>query len=452
MGLCRRLTDAVPHAQAKQKEIIADRLRDYSDEVRHLVRNACETALRQFLDEHGFHGDSQVAGGSAVAATAMGTAGVGSTAEFGSSSWGLNHSTTVGDQRTQQRSVTFTERAAMRTQCRRLAKYIRVADFFVIDTYLGLALGSTKSLLGSIQSHHARVQQRQEQQEGESKAGTPTAAGGAGAGDEGGAAVDALGRPAQQSKAAQALAAVRETLEAIHPDANPLFKVEIQVDLGTEGKDDLLDIGVGNTVVARTRGGGGSGRSNANDSDSDASSDVTSDGENEGVFFWPKPSMFKQQVEAVIFDGLKVVTSGRRLLNHTDFRTYVAPTADDARGGAGVGEGMDLEMMVVEDAHFQDMVEEVNYYLGSAFDNALTYVRCLVPRLWCVCADVVSVSCVSQVCPRVPALPRDGAAEPRGAQGHELRPVFAPAANHVLRRHRQVQARGGRVQDDAQHR
>ena len=44
-----------------------------------------------------------------------------------------------------------------------------------------------------------------------------------------------------------------------------------------------------------------------------------------------------------------------------------------------------LEMMVVEDAHFQDMVEEVNYYLGSAFDNALTYVRCLVPRLWCMC-------------------------------------------------------------------
>ena len=50
------------------------------------------------------------------------------------------------------RPITFTERAAMRTQCRKLTKYIRLADFFVIDTFLALASTSTEGFLSHIKS------------------------------------------------------------------------------------------------------------------------------------------------------------------------------------------------------------------------------------------------------------------------------------------------------------
>ena len=38
----------------------------------------------------------------------------------------------------------------MRSQCRRLARFIRLADFFVADSLFSLALSSTELLLGAL--------------------------------------------------------------------------------------------------------------------------------------------------------------------------------------------------------------------------------------------------------------------------------------------------------------
>ena len=92
--------------QKEQKNGCEISLKEFWMHVRSLVRNACEEALRTFLVDNGF------------------------ASEF-------------------NKTITFTERAAMRTQCRKLTKYIRLADFFVIDTFFDLALESTKNLLNS---------------------------------------------------------------------------------------------------------------------------------------------------------------------------------------------------------------------------------------------------------------------------------------------------------------
>ena len=51
--------------------------------------------------------------------------------------------------------ISFTERAAMRTFCRKLAKFIRLADFFICNSFITIAIHSTHDLL----SHMIRGQE-----------------------------------------------------------------------------------------------------------------------------------------------------------------------------------------------------------------------------------------------------------------------------------------------------
>ena len=48
---------------------------------------------------------------------------------------------------TPNHQMTFMERAAMRRECRRLVKYIRLSDFVVRDTLLSLGIESADKLL-----------------------------------------------------------------------------------------------------------------------------------------------------------------------------------------------------------------------------------------------------------------------------------------------------------------
>ena len=101
--------------QDKQKHHVNSRLAHFEEDVRALVCKACEVALKNFLKENGFNAGERtfndMGGGESV------------------------------------REITFTERAAMRTQCRKLTRYIRLADFFVVDAFLALALGSAENFL-----------------------------------------------------------------------------------------------------------------------------------------------------------------------------------------------------------------------------------------------------------------------------------------------------------------
>ena len=113
--------------------------------------DACEKTLNTFLIDNHFHTTSDV----------------GSYNGSNSSSSSSNNSRRNPMQPLQQRrasgdvdgvgleeqnviTVSFTERAAMRTQCKKLVKFIRLVDFFTVHAYLKSARGSISYLMNRI--------------------------------------------------------------------------------------------------------------------------------------------------------------------------------------------------------------------------------------------------------------------------------------------------------------
>lgn len=205
----------------------------------------------------------------------------------------------------------------MRSQCRKLSRFIRLADFFVIDALLGLALGSTASLL-----HVVRQDEPQH------------------------------AAPASRTTSMLRLASV-VTDDDTQP--TPLFKVDVVVDLS----------GWDRHKSARAAGiGAGSDGGTFSDSDADDGSD--DDELLTGISFRPQPEVFKQRLEGAVFEGVKAVSTHFRLMTDPEFSLFVAPHVDEC---GPIGEGLDVEMMIVEDPSFQNMVESTNEHLTDVFDE-----------------------------------------------------------------------------------
>jgi dynein heavy chain len=96
------LTDFVHEQQASQDNM-AMALKEFSESVRSLAKLACDDMIDKFLQENNIVADVK---------------------------------------------MTFMERAALRTECRKLTKFLRLADFLVVDTLRALALESYDELLG----------------------------------------------------------------------------------------------------------------------------------------------------------------------------------------------------------------------------------------------------------------------------------------------------------------
>ena len=88
--------------QVKKRALLADWLIDFSDDVRALVRSACDQVLDAFLARNHIEADHP---------------------------------------------MTFTEKAALRTECRRLVKFVRLCDMLIRDTLLEVGIESTEALL-----------------------------------------------------------------------------------------------------------------------------------------------------------------------------------------------------------------------------------------------------------------------------------------------------------------
>jgi dynein heavy chain len=198
----------------------------------------------------------------------------------------------------------------MRTQCRKLTKYIRLADFFVVDAFLSLALGSTENFLLSIKAASSSFEETED------------------AASRGPAVSVDLGLHGDDSSATQKQA--------------PLFEVEyiFVADDNDEAEEEGHD---GGGEMQQMLSGSGH------------------------LEFRPQEDDFKIKVENAIFDALKVVTSPARLLTHQLFKPFVQPSIDEY---GPLGEGVDLEMMVQEDVHFQAMVESIMNLMTDAFEHA----------------------------------------------------------------------------------
>ena len=105
-------------AQMESADKVTSLLRHLGDERSSIIRTSCEDTLTTFLRENNFYSDDEPV----------------------QNMMGLMHAEEV-------RTVSFTERAAMRTQCRKLVRFIRLIDFFTLQSQLKLAYRSVQQLL-----------------------------------------------------------------------------------------------------------------------------------------------------------------------------------------------------------------------------------------------------------------------------------------------------------------
>ena len=102
-------------AQEIQKQVVVEMLEKLNQDVRAIVLEACDVDLREFLISNGFRKDAAKVD------------------EMNNDDY--------------PQKISHAEKAAIRTKCRKLTKYIRVADYFVIDTLVSLCMDRTTDVL-----------------------------------------------------------------------------------------------------------------------------------------------------------------------------------------------------------------------------------------------------------------------------------------------------------------
>ena len=306
--------DAFCAEQSDQAQACTETLRSLSAELADITYQACDKTLRRFLIDNNFHKEdeedsSKIGGGHSdnmVFENLMDSSSV------------MNGDEAVTA--SNSRFVSFTERAAMRTQCRRLFKFIRLVDFHIFQTHLELAVVSVHSLLSHIRTFDFDENELFDDEEdvqitdveitedvdNEESKGEESA------------------EKTEESGAAESPDDISNTIlqeEEKAPEIVPLFEVEMDYDTDHGG---LLK-------------------------------------------FLPQSDMFKTRIEAVIFDGLKVVNNPQRLLDHELFELFVQPTIDE---NGKFGEGLDVEIMLLEEPKFTSMLDGIGERMASAFEDA----------------------------------------------------------------------------------
>lgn len=164
-------------------------------------------------------------------------------------------------------TISYTKRAAMRAQCRKLTKFLRLVDFLVTEAFHSIALSSVEHLL----AHSSYSRQP----------------------------------------------------EASH--ASPLFNVEIVM--------------------------------------------PTSEGPGASLEFSPGETDLLAQLEHTVFNGLMMINSPPKLLREASFEMFVRTGADENL----THDAQPLEAMIMQDRHFQDIFEQLNACVQTAYADANVY-------------------------------------------------------------------------------
>ncbi len=145
--------------QEAQRISVAESLARFGAEARRIISTACEQDLRQFLIENGFRktrdrdgdskdGSSSMGGGSGLSTSTSSSSSSSSvlgrgSSDYGSSDFGSSRhhqgaTSTSGSHEEFPQKISRAEKAAQRTKSKKLAKFIRLADFHIIHTLAAL--------------------------------------------------------------------------------------------------------------------------------------------------------------------------------------------------------------------------------------------------------------------------------------------------------------------------
>ena len=261
-------------AQQNEKRIhVTTWLSEFSTDVSALVRSACDDVLDAFLAANGIHADHK---------------------------------------------MTFMERAALRTACRRLTKFVRLADFLVRDTLLGLALESTQQLLAFLTPPPAALPPRVVRTE------MPRGSG------EGGEAAGA--NAAHGTVAGSATAAARKAKGVAGPGV-PMLVVSVSLEDPDEQAHREAGERGGRRRSDRRRSSAAAIAAAA--AAAAAAEDPTAAGEPPAA---PEPELFltpalpavRSALKSVLYDAMVVISTPVRLLNHADLIPYTRAASDDS--------------------------------------------------------------------------------------------------------------------------
>jgi dynein heavy chain len=258
--------------QAVKRHHIASWLSQFSDDVRALVRGACDEVLDKFLADNGIKADHK---------------------------------------------MTFMERAALRTECRKLTKYIRLADFLVTDTLMALALDSTAALRDLVKP--AVLPPRKILLE-------------------------------EEPKAKVVIATAHKQKEALVPV--PLLRVVVAFESAHAAPPPPAP--------------------------EDAGGDAPPAPEDE-VTLTVSPSLadVKARLRALLLEGMGIISAPPRLITHDDLSPYTQAASDDAEEGGG--DEVELGEVVTGDAHFVATSTGMFDALDEAFQDVADYCRVFAP-------------------------------------------------------------------------
>ena len=319
--------------QAVKRHHVTTWLAHFTDDVRALVRGACDEVLDKFLADNSIQADHK---------------------------------------------MTFMERAALRTECRKLTKYIRLADFLVTDTLLGLALDSTAALDAVVRpalkpARVVRIEKEDDSAANSRRVMTKKDA----------AAVAALplfrvevnfearsqAEVERRAKARRARAKAREEARAKAAEAKEA--------LGEDGEGKVG--GEADEGEEETKGTDGEAVPGGVDLDGVADAVVDEEDEEDDAVLTVSPTMeeVRSRIKTLLLEAMTVVSAPPLLLTHEDLSPYTQAATEDTEDAAR--EEVDLAEVVMADPHFVETSEHMFEGLELAFEDVADFCRVFQP-------------------------------------------------------------------------
>jgi dynein heavy chain len=335
-------------SQVTKRVSVAAWLTEFSSDVRAIVRGACDDVLDAFLQARGISTDSK---------------------------------------------MTFMERSALRTECRRLSKFIVLADFMVRDTLLQLALDSTQALVTFITPFHhvpsnlvpapnpvvktdlhAVLSERertaralelrmQEEASGRHLLGGTSSAGGA-----------ALAASARQQGGKTARGGKGADTHDHHL-LRPVLTIAVSFEDGQKEEDS------GGTLSSFLNRRRDQRRSQMlPEAENESAADQDKSGFNPVLVLSPSLHSVKQAVRALLYDAMVVISAPPRLFSHEELLPYTQAVKEENAAGEGGEEEEDAEMDLTEVATSQQLFRKLSNQMWSALEAAFTHVEnyCMV--------------------------------------------------------------------------
>ncbi|EEY58342.1 dynein heavy chain [Phytophthora infestans T30-4] len=285
------------------------------------AKHACEKYLYSFLQNTGFN--SIKSGGNGRPRSSIIAA-------------QRKNSTAIRDDASEPKPMTYTERATMKTQCRRITKFLRVVEFLLSDAMLRMAISSTVHLRNALAIYSRKLDDDEELE------------------DEG-------SRCEEIKRSATFPTIPRST-------SQPLLRVEVVLQASTTSLYSRTD------ASDRNRGT----RMSTVSGDIFTDIPVTCEEPMEMLEFIPSKEKLRSQLETMVFNGLSAVTNRDRLIRNSMFKVYVEASMEnsiqgedgDNDGGEISSERMDLDILIMEDSVFVETLQSLNTIVLDAYDHA----------------------------------------------------------------------------------